>query len=168
VSEGLWQVGWSRAARARATSGASPASPVPDASAVDALLADLDARVRHIVLDCEHLVNERTSRALDAADRILLVTCPEVGSIRASQRVLGVCQRLGYPDDKLRVVLTRHRRDAVLSQADIATALRREVFWTLPEDPVLASDDGRAVVPAGAFTAACSAMARALREELLA
>ena len=167
MSEGLWQVGWSRAARARAAPGATPASPVPDASAVDTLLADLEARVRHVVLDCEHLVNERTSRALDAADRILLVTCLDVGSIRASQRVLGVCHRLGYPDEKLRVVLTRHRRDAVLSQADVATALRREVFWTLPDDLALASDDARAVVPAGPFSSACAAMARALRDELL-
>src|SRR3546814_2880117 len=50
--------------------------------------------------DCEHLINERTLTALDAAQHVLLLTRLTVPSIRATQRVLRICLRLGYPDDR--------------------------------------------------------------------
>ena len=117
-----------------------PASDKPEvAEMVDAgtsatLLAKLKAHFAHTVLDCEHHLSDRTLAALDAADDILLITQLNVAGLRATQRTISLCQRLGYDDEKLRVVVNRHQSSDVLSLADGAELLGRPVFHTLPND----------------------------------
>jgi len=86
------------------------------------------------VLDCEHHLGDRTLAALDAADRIVLVTELSVTSLRSTQRTLGLCRRLGYPDEKLCVVVNRYQSGEVLSPADASDLLKAEIFWRLPND----------------------------------
>jgi pilus assembly protein CpaE len=86
------------------------------------------------VLDCEHHLGERTLAALDSADRIVLVTELSVTALRSTQRTLGLCRRLGYPDEKLCVVVNRFQSGEVLSPADASELLKSEIFWRLPND----------------------------------
>jgi pilus assembly protein CpaE len=86
------------------------------------------------VLDCEHHLGERTLAALDSADRILFVTDLSVTALRSTQRSLGLCRRLGYPDEKLCVVVNRYQSGEVLSPADASDLLKSEIFWRLPND----------------------------------
>ena len=62
---------------------------------------------------------------LDAADDILLITQLSVPGLRATQRTIALCQRLGYDEDKLRVVVNRHQTSDVLSLTDAAELLAR-------------------------------------------
>jgi pilus assembly protein CpaE len=86
------------------------------------------------VLDCEHHMSERTLAALDAADRIVLVTELSVTALRSAQRTLTLCRRLGYPDEKLSVVVNRFQSGEVLSPADASDLLKADIFWRLPND----------------------------------
>ncbi len=86
------------------------------------------------VLDCEHHMGERTLAALDAADRVVLVTELTVTALRSTQRTLGLCRRLGYADEKLCVVVNRFQSGEVLSTADASDLLKAEIFWKLPND----------------------------------
>ena len=117
-----------------------PASDKPEvAELVDAgtaatVLSKLKGHFAHTVLDGEHHLSDRTLAALDAADDILLITQLSVPGLRATQRTIALCQRLGYDDDKLRVVVNRHQTGDVLSLTDAAELLGRPVFHTLPND----------------------------------
>ena len=84
------------------------------------------------VAELEHQVNERTLAAFDAADRIVMVTEGSVPALRGTQRVLRLCHRLNYPDEKMSVVVNRYDAAGTIAVADIATILKREVFWKLP------------------------------------
>ncbi len=86
------------------------------------------------VLDCEHHLSERTLTALDAADRILLVTELTVPALRSTKRSLALCGRLGYPDEKMCVVVNRYQSGEVLSLADASEVLKHEIFWKIPND----------------------------------
>jgi pilus assembly protein CpaE len=86
------------------------------------------------LLDCEHHMGERTLAALDSADRIVLVTELSVTALRSTQRTLGLCRRLGYPDEKLCIVVNRFQSGEVLSPSDASDLLRAEIFWRLPND----------------------------------
>jgi pilus assembly protein CpaE len=104
---------------------------VGDAKAVAAALDVMRGRFPVSVVELEHQVNERTLAAFDAADRILLVTEGAVPSLRGTQRVLRLCRRLNYPDEKLCVVLNRVGAPGSLSAEDVSAALRRELFWRI-------------------------------------
>lgn len=105
-----------------------------DAAAVIAIIDQLRAHFAFTVLDCEHYMSERTLAALDAADRVILNTQLTVPALRATQRAIQICERLGYPNEKLCVVVNRFQSTDVLSPADAASLLKHDIQWKLPND----------------------------------
>jgi len=76
--------------------------------------------------------DEQVIAALDASDRVLVLSAPSVTSLRWAQRSLRFCSSLGYGIDKISVVLHGFDDDAPLTPFDAADALKRDIFWTLP------------------------------------
>jgi pilus assembly protein CpaE len=107
---------------------------VLDAGAITAIVEQLRANFAFTVLDCEHHMSERTLAALDIADRVILNTQLTVPALRATQRALQICERLGYPNEKLWVVVNRYQATDVLSPADAALLLKHDIQWKLPND----------------------------------
>lgn len=105
-----------------------------DATAVTTVIEQLRTHFAFTVIDCEHHMSERTLAAMDAADRIVLVTQLNVPALRGTQRTLGLTRRLGYPDEKVCVVVNRLGSADVLGVSDAREVLQREVFWKLPND----------------------------------
>ena len=105
-----------------------------DANATTKILENLRAQFSHTVIDCEHHMSERTLAALDIADRILVVTQLSVAALRSTQRTLSLLRRLGYSDEKVQVLVNRHQSGDVVSVTDAAQVLKREVFYSLPND----------------------------------
>jgi pilus assembly protein CpaE len=108
-------------------------SDLLDATAAASILNHLRAHFSAVV-DCEHHMSDRTLAAFDAADRIVLVTQLLVPALRSTKRSLDLCERLGYPDSKLFVVVNRHHSGDVLSLGDAKDVLGRDVFWSIPND----------------------------------
>jgi pilus assembly protein CpaE len=110
-----------------------------DARTIGAMIDQLRQHFAFTVLDCEHHLSERTVAALDAADRIVLVTQLNVPSLRGMQRTLALCRQLGYPAEKLCVLVNRYKPDDVLTLKDASQVLTSEVAATLPNDYQLSS-----------------------------
>lgn len=110
-----------------------------DGTVTTAILDHLRANFACTVVDCEHHLGERTLAALDAADRVLLVTQLNVAALRSTQRTLTLLQRLGYPDEKTQVVVNRYKSGDALSVADATQVLRREPGFKIPNDYQVAS-----------------------------
>ena len=105
-----------------------------DSSAVSSILSLLRQHFAVTVVDCEHHLSEATLTALDAADRIVLVTQLTVPALRSTQRSLAVCRRLGYDESKLCVVINRYQSGDVLPVKDAEDLLQTQVYWKLPND----------------------------------
>ena len=86
------------------------------------------------VIDTDHHFNDQTLAALDAADRILLITQFDVSALRSTQRSLGIFARLGYPTEKVVVVANRKTDRDRISQSGAERVLGREINYTLPND----------------------------------
>ncbi|HEX5071585.1 MAG TPA: hypothetical protein VFW03_00170 [Gemmatimonadaceae bacterium] len=102
-----------------------------DAKGVTVALEAIRGRFPVSIVELEHQVNERTLAAFDAADRIVIVTEGSVPTLRGTQRVLRLCRRLNYPDEKMSVVVNRSDAPGSLAAADISVALKREVVWKI-------------------------------------
>lgn len=104
-----------------------------DAGATSSIINHLRAHF-NVVIDCEHHMSERTLAAFDAADRIVFVTQLTVPALRSTKRSLELCERLGYPDSKLFVLVNRYHSGDVVTPGDAKDVLGREVFWKIPND----------------------------------
>lgn len=109
-------------------------SEVVDATAAATIIGQLRASFGFTVMDCEHHLTDRTLGALDVADRIVLVTQLNIAALRSTQRTIQLCRRLGYPDEKVYIVVNRYQSADVVSTADAAQVLEREVFYKIPND----------------------------------
>lgn len=60
----------------------------------------------YIVADLPHDFSDITLQALDAADVILMIASPDMSSIRAVSAAITTYQRLGYPREKMKLILS--------------------------------------------------------------
>ncbi len=88
----------------------------------------------YTVVDCEHMLNERTLAVLDAAHQIVLLTHLTLPAVRSLQRTLDLFARLDYPADKVTVVVNRFGSKGDLTLSDLEKVLDRPVKATLPND----------------------------------
>lgn len=115
---------------------ADPLSLAVASRVLELLREDFD----YIVVDADHHFADPTLAALDAADRIVLVTHADVSALRSCQRSLGVFVRLGYPADKVMTVINRRADRDRISVSDAERVLGRRVDARLPNDFESCSD----------------------------
>jgi pilus assembly protein CpaE len=118
-----------------------------DAGVVSGILQHLRTSFNFPVTDCDSPMTDRTLVALDDADRILLVTELKVPAMRAAQRTLGIFRRLGYPNEKLCVVVNRYQSNDVLTASDATNVLKADIYFKLPNDYKSASESATAGAP---------------------
>lgn len=122
-----------------------------DAATATTVIAELRKHFAYTVLDCEHYLTDRTLAALDTADKIVLVTQLNVAALRGTQRTISLCQRLGYGNEKIVVVVNRHQSNEVLTPSDASTLLNTPIFHLLPNDFKTADGAASRGVPVGQY-----------------
>lgn len=116
---------------------ALPLNPVPAlASAADA--PDVT------VLGVWGPVTEQVITAFDLSRVVVLLTDDAVMSLRAAQRTLKLCAGLGFGADRIVVVKLVDDGDESIEPAAVASALKREIFGTLPSSANDATEDRQA------------------------
>jgi pilus assembly protein CpaE len=88
------------------------------------------------------------------SDEILLVTTSEPGSVHAAKRTLGYLATNGVPHARIKLVVSRWRRDLGFERDEIEAALGMEVFHVLPSDPQAVEDallEGRPIAAGSSF-----------------
>jgi pilus assembly protein CpaE len=118
-----------------------------DATTIASIIDLLRGHFGMTVVDCEHSLTERTLAALDAADRILLVTDLSIPALRSTQRTLSVCRRLGYDDRKVCVIVNRYLSADVLQPNEAEELLQCSIYARLPNDYPLSAAALNAGIP---------------------
>lgn len=90
---------------------------------------------QYVILDIGSQVSAATGLALQVADIILLVTTPDVIAVRDAFRRLKLLQALGVENDRIRLLVNRHRPKTFVSLEDIQTNLGLRVSATIADDP---------------------------------
>jgi pilus assembly protein CpaE len=93
--------------------------------------------VRYVVVDTAPVVNGVLGEVLASADVVMVVTTPELPSLRRATLLLQAAQAEDLPVGKLRLVLNREGITGGVSRADIAQRLGVPIAFALPDDPAL-------------------------------
>ena len=108
-------------------------------AAAKRVLEVLRGRYDLVVVDCASSFSDPTLAILDAADTILTILTLEITSIKNLRLFLEVADQLGYPGDKIQLVLNRADSALGIRVADVEHSIGRKVDHTVVSD-------GRSVV----------------------
>ena len=133
-----------------------PSAQTKDKSAVSPeqmikLTDDLREEFDYILLDCPAGIEQGFKNAIAGATKAIVVTTPEVSSIRDADRIIGLLEKDGIEPiyllvNKLRPELIR--RGDMMSSEDVVDILGTEIIGCVNDDinVVIATNRGEAVV----------------------
>lgn len=115
---------------------AAPASPVlaefVTPKLVQTVLPLLRSSYTHTIIDMAHQLNELNLAAFDLSDQIVVVLTPDMLSLKSTTTILETFRSLGYPAERVTLVLNWTFPKRGLYQKDIEAALGRPISLVLP------------------------------------
>ena len=87
----------------------------------------------YVVVDCGHLLELATQRALEVSSSIVVVLTLSVTNIRRMQRILQAFQELGLQADT-KLILNRYALEGMGLRQETEVVLKHKVFWRIPDD----------------------------------
>ena len=124
------------------------------------LCAKLEEEFNYVLMDCPAGIEQGFKNAISAANEAIIVTTPEVASIRDADRVIGLLEAAELHRPKLiinRINPDMVKRGDMMDQRDVVSLLAVEVLGLVPADEktITAANRGVPVVhdkkaPAGA------------------
>ena len=142
-----------------------PAAQTRDKNSIDPeqlreLCAKLEEEFSYVLMDCPAGIEQGFKNAISAANEAIIVTTPEVASIRDADRVIGLLEAAELHRPKLiinRINPDMVKRGDMMDQRDVVSLLAIEVLGLVPADEktITAANRGVPVVhdkkaPAGA------------------
>jgi pilus assembly protein CpaE len=94
----------------------------------------LGQRYEYIILDLPHTFDPITVAALDSVDDIFLVLTLDIPGIRSTKRALKVFDNLGYPREKIRVVVNRWSKNIDVELQKVEGHLGERLIGFVPND----------------------------------
>lgn len=104
------------------------------ADAVHQLLPFVRSHFAQVVIDGIRGFDDLSLAALDAVDRVVIAVTQEVPAVRNAQRCVAVFQKLGYPPEKLVLVVNRYAKASSISLPVVADTVGIPVAATIAND----------------------------------
>ncbi len=133
-----------------------PAAQTRDKNAVSSrqmeqLCLQLRRQFEFVVIDCPAGIEQGFRNAIAGADELLIVTNPEMASVRDADRIIGLIEAAGKPEPLLLINRLRPemiRRGDMMDVADVLEVLRVGLIGLVPEDElvIVATNRGQPVV----------------------
>jgi pilus assembly protein CpaE len=100
--------------------------------AVAHMLEFMRARYEFILVDLPTLMSEESLDVVRECDQLYIVTVAEVAALRNVVRQIEYFTRKQIPQDRIRVVLNRHQKRALVTDEQIEKVIKQKIFWRVP------------------------------------
>jgi pilus assembly protein CpaE len=104
------------------------------AAQINTVLTVLKSVFPYVVVDTNTSFDSKTLTALDLADNILLTSIVNLPNIRSTQRVLTLFERLGYDDQKVKLIINRYVQDEEITLEDVEETLEHPIYHRIPNN----------------------------------
>jgi pilus assembly protein CpaE len=101
---------------------------------VEATLKLLQASFDYVVIDCGHVLDLTTKKALELATWIMVASTLMVPVVHRTKRILELLRGSGFPSNKIRLVINRYlsaEQDVLKETEEI---LKQKAYWSIPND----------------------------------
>ncbi len=111
-----------------------PRFETPWSSGLPSFLQFVRSNYGAVILDSPGPLSDWHLSLARCADEVLLVTTNELAAVHATLRAIQLLEHAGVDRSHLRLIVNRYEKENGLLREAIETALKVEVFWTLPND----------------------------------
>jgi pilus assembly protein CpaE len=118
-----------------------------NSSQINQILRQLRSTFSYVVVDTPHTFDARNLEVFELSDHIIVVVVPNISTLRAAKKTLGVFKQLGYPRDKVKVVANRVGKKDSIKMDDIEKTLHHPVSWVVPNNYPVAIDAINSGIP---------------------
>ncbi len=135
-----------------------PASQTKDKNSVNPeqmveLCAELKKEFDYVLIDCPAGIESGFKNAIAGADKAIIVTMPEVSSVRDADRIIGLLESAGLSNPRLivnRIRTNMVKRGDMLDIRDIEGILAIKLIGMIPDDEqvIISTNKGEPVVVA--------------------
>ncbi len=98
------------------------------------LLKKLRETFSYIIIDNSSTIDNKLTSIFEESDLILFITAANLPTLRNCQRCLNLFDKLGYNDEKLKLILNRYISNEDYKVEDVESVLNRNVFWKIPNN----------------------------------
>ena len=99
------------------------------------VLSKLAKQYEFIVIDAAHDFADITIQMLNAASSIVLALAPEMSSLRAAMSAMDIYDKLGFPPERIRLLLNSNSSITGIRQAQIEKVLGHPIDFIIPYEP---------------------------------
>ena len=99
------------------------------------VLTKLAKQYEFIVIDTAHDFTDITIQMLNFANNLVLVVAPDMSSLRAAMSALDIYDKLGFPPEKIKLLLNSNSSIVGIRQTQIEKVLGRPVDFVIPYEP---------------------------------
>jgi pilus assembly protein CpaE len=89
----------------------------------------------YVVVDAGGPLNDISVTLMDATDRILLVTTPDLATLHDTSRFIQLSRSLSYPSEKILMILNKAGIEGGVKLKDIEAVLHDQVYHQIANDP---------------------------------
>ncbi len=106
------------------------------AEEVRTVLRFLKQHYDYIIVDTSKTFSPHSAAAFEEADTVLLLTTPDLPSLRNAKRSIPILERVtgGKGANRVRLIVNRAHARTVITLNDIKRTLELDIFWTLTND----------------------------------
>jgi len=101
---------------------------------IETMLNALKRTFSYVVIDVGTNIDSKTISALNYSDLILLIAIVNLPAIRSTQRCMELFKRLGYNNDKIKLILNRYMESDDIKASDIEEVVNQKVYWKIPNN----------------------------------
>ena len=101
---------------------------------VGGVLQQLRNSYDFIIVDTVASFSELTIAALDASDKVLVLTALDLPTVKNTKLALEILQSLGYEDEKTLLVLNRATPEGGIDAKEVETSLKKTFAVSIPTD----------------------------------
>lgn len=101
------------------------------------ILEELRRQYDYVVVDTATIINDTILTALDVADRIVLVTTPDIPAIKNARLFFEITDALNYPPNKIMLVINKVDRRSGITAQMIEDNIKHQVAGQIPLDEIL-------------------------------
>jgi pilus assembly protein CpaE len=115
---------------------------------VDSLLQLLQNNNEYVIADLPRRIDLLSATVLEHSDQILIVVQQTLGHLNDAARTIKlVTKELAVPMDRIRVVLNRYSKNALIEKVDVKNALKVDRITVIPNQYKLVSESVDSGVP---------------------
>jgi pilus assembly protein CpaE len=115
-----------------------------------------------VVIDAGSSLSENTVTLMDASERVLILSNPDMASLRDASRFVQISRSLAFPPDKVLNVLNRAGIEGGVKIQDIEKALHQSLYAQIPDDPANALRSLNRGIPRSPASRGIQTLAKAL------